>query len=58
MLAPLALIAIALAFTPPASKSNARAVAARATPDLRPGDLVVSTQPEQVPVLYRYLPPG
>ena len=27
-------------------------------PALRPGDLVVSTQPEQVPVLSRYLPGG
>jgi hypothetical protein len=25
---------------------------------LRPGDLVLSTQPEQVPVLHRYLPSG
>jgi hypothetical protein len=25
---------------------------------LRPGDLVLSTQPEQVPALYRYLPRG
>jgi mannosyltransferase len=43
---------------PPAAKSNARAVAARLTAELGPGDLVVSTQPEQVPVLYRYLPAG
>ena len=27
-------------------------------PELRPGDLVVCAQPEQVPVLSRYLPPG
>jgi len=27
-------------------------------PELRPGDLVVCSQPEQVPVLARYLPPG
>jgi hypothetical protein len=27
-------------------------------PGLRPGDLVVCTQPEQVPVLSRYLPTG
>jgi mannosyltransferase len=39
-------------------KSNARAVAAGAAPASRPGDLVVSTQPEQVPVLHRYLPAG
>ena len=27
-------------------------------PSIRPGDLVVSTQPEHVPALYRYLPAG
>jgi hypothetical protein len=43
--------------TPPA-KSNVRSVAEGVTPDVRAGDLVVSTQPEQVPVLARYLPPG
>ena len=26
--------------------------------DLRPGDLVISTQPEQLPVLAHYLPEG
>jgi mannosyltransferase len=40
------------------AKSNVRTVAADVTPSLRPGDLVVSTQPEQVPVLDRYLPGG
>ena len=39
-------------------KSNVRAVAAEVKPVVRPGDLVVSTQPEQVPVLHRYLPDG
>lgn len=58
LLAPVVLLAIAFTFTPPASKSNARDVAATATRSLRPGDLVVSTQPEQAPVLYRYLPAG
>jgi mannosyltransferase len=48
--------AIWLASGPPPHKSNVRAVAAGA--DVRPGDLVVSTQPEQVPVLHRYLPAG
>lgn len=43
---------------PPHSKSNVRTVAFRAAPEIRAGDLVVSTQPEQVPVLYRYLPAG
>ena len=36
-------------------KSNVRDVASAIAPSLRPGDLVVSTQPEQVPVL-RLLP--
>jgi mannosyltransferase len=58
LLAPAVLLAIALTFTPPASKSNARDVAATATRSLRPGDLVVSTQPEQAPVLDLYLPAG
>ena len=35
-----------------------REVAAAIAPSLRPGDLVVSTQPEQIPVLHHYLPPG
>jgi mannosyltransferase len=40
------------------ARSNVRTVAADVTPDVRAGDLVVSTQPEQVPVLHRYLPRG
>jgi mannosyltransferase len=39
-------------------KSNVREVAAAIAPSVRPGDLVVSTQPEQVPVLSYYLPEG
>jgi hypothetical protein len=39
-------------------KSNVRAVAAEVKPVVRGGDLVISTQPEQVPVLHRYLPDG
>jgi mannosyltransferase len=39
----------------PPAKSNVRTVAHRVAPEIRAGDLVVSTQPEQVPVLYRYL---
>jgi mannosyltransferase len=39
-------------------KSNVRDVAEAVAPSLRPGDLVVSTWPEQVPVLAYYLPPG
>jgi uncharacterized membrane protein len=40
------------------AKSNARVVAAKIGPVLRPGDTVVSTWPEQVPVLHHYLPAG
>jgi mannosyltransferase len=50
--------AAALAAGPPPVKSNARSVATQLGPAIRPGDLVVSTQPEQVPVLHRYLPAG
>jgi hypothetical protein len=39
-------------------KSNARKVMRQVDDRLRPGDLVVSTHPEQVPVLRYYLPPG
>jgi hypothetical protein len=39
-------------------KSNAAAVAAASASTLQPGDLVVVTQSEQVPVLAHYLPPG
>jgi hypothetical protein len=42
----------------PAEKSNVRAIAEAVAPSLRPGDLVVSTQPEQLPVLAYYLPAG
>ena len=42
----------------PTAKSNVREISEEVAPSLRPGDLVVSTQPEQVPVLSYYLPPG
>jgi mannosyltransferase len=42
----------------PSEKSNVRSVAASIAPSLRPGDIVVSTQPEQIPVLAYYLPKG
>jgi mannosyltransferase len=42
----------------PPLKSNVREVSAAISPSLSPGDVVVSTQPEQVPVLHHYLPPG
>jgi hypothetical protein len=43
---------------PPAVKSNVRTVSAGVAPAVRPGDMVLTSQPEQVPVLYRYLPAG
>jgi mannosyltransferase len=42
----------------PVEKSNVRAVAHAIGPSLAPGDLVISTQPETVPVLHYYLPEG
>ena len=42
----------------PAEKSNVRDIAEAIGPSLAPGDVVVSTQPEQVPVLAYYLPMG
>jgi hypothetical protein len=50
--------AIWLVHAPIAERSNVRTVAAEVTPVIRPGDIVASTQPEQVPVLSRYLPSG
>ena len=51
-------VAIWLLNAPLAERSNVRTVAAEVTPVIRPGDVVASTQPEQVPVLSRYLPSG
>ena len=42
----------------PTEKSNVREISQAIAPSLHPGDLVVSTQPEQVPVLHYYLPEG
>ena len=42
----------------PYFKSNAEAVANELRPSLRPGDVVLSTQPEQVPLLRHYMPAG
>jgi hypothetical protein len=39
-------------------KSNVAALAARLQPELRPGDVVMATQLEQVPLLRYYLGPG
>jgi mannosyltransferase len=58
-LAAVAITAIAWAGTSiPTQKSNVRAVATAIGPDLRPGDLVVSTRPGEIPVLHHYLPEG
>jgi mannosyltransferase len=50
--------ALAAGDTAPDDKSNVRDVADAIGPSLRPGDVVVSTQPEQVAVLAYYLPDG
>jgi hypothetical protein len=42
----------------PVEKSNVRSIAHNITPSLAPGDLVISTQPETIPVLHYYLPDG
>lgn len=42
----------------PAEKSNVAGASSAVAARLEPGDLVVSTQPEQVPVLAHYLPDG
>ncbi|HEY8493100.1 MAG TPA: hypothetical protein VIN04_04360, partial [Myxococcota bacterium] len=42
----------------PVEKSNVRAVSNAIAPSLAPGDLVISTQPETIPVLHYYLPDG
>jgi mannosyltransferase len=42
----------------PPAKSNVAATTASMERHLAPGDLVLSTQPEQVPVLVHYLPEG
>jgi hypothetical protein len=57
----LALIGVAAVWLmsgPPPNKSNVRTVSTSVAPQVRAGDLVVATQPEQVPSLYRYLPEG
>jgi mannosyltransferase len=42
----------------PSEKSNVREVVRDIAASVRPGDLVLSTQPEQVPALHYYLPDG
>jgi hypothetical protein len=50
--------ALGVSDTAPSEKSNVRTIAEDITPSVRAGDLVVSTQPEQIPVLHYYLPGG
>jgi mannosyltransferase len=50
--------ALGAAELPPDDKSNVRDVTEAIAPSLRPGDLVVATQPEEIPVLAYYLPEG
>jgi hypothetical protein len=58
-LAALVIVALLWAYEkPPSLKSNVRQVSGAISPSLAPGDVVVSTQPEQIPVLAHYLPPG
>jgi mannosyltransferase len=63
-LGPLGLAACAAVFVvwlvdgSPRAKSNVAATTASLAPHLEAGDLVLSTQPEQVPVLAHYLPDG
>jgi hypothetical protein len=53
----LALVAVLWAIDgAPSEKSNVRDVAESIGPSLRPGDLVVATQPEQISALAYYLP--
>lgn len=55
----LALVAVLWAIDgAPSEKSNVREVSHAIAPSLRPGDLVVATQPEQISVLEYYLPDG
>ena len=42
----------------PAYKSDVRDIGGEMTPLVHPGDLVIVTQPEQVPLVWYYLPPG
>jgi mannosyltransferase len=42
----------------PKEKSNVKLITQDVAPSVAPGDLVVATQPEEVPVLHYYLPDG
>ncbi|MCX6393842.1 MAG: glycosyltransferase family 39 protein, partial [Solirubrobacterales bacterium] len=57
------LAAVSLALVAPVNatmhvKSNVRDIAAGVRSDLRPGDLVINGQPEQVPLSWYYMPGG
>jgi hypothetical protein len=59
----IALILVVIFWANPASyvptyKSDMQDVAAEMAPLMRPGDLVVSGQPEQVPLIWYYMPTG
>jgi hypothetical protein len=59
----IALILVVIFWANPASftpqyKSDMKDVAAEMAPRLHPGDLVISGQPEQVPLMWYYLPSG
>jgi mannosyltransferase len=54
----LAAAVLGLADPAPDVKSNVREVAREVAPSLRHGDVVLVTQPEQLPVLHYYLPRG
>ena len=59
-LATLALVAVLWAITgvPGDTQTTERNVIGQLESTLKPGDLVVSTHPERLPVLHYYLPPG
>jgi mannosyltransferase len=42
----------------PAYKSDVRDISGEMTPHLRAGDMVISAQPEQIPLTWYYLPPN
>jgi hypothetical protein len=58
-LAGFALLAVSWAFaSAPSAKSNVALVAEQFENRLQPGDIVISSQPEQLPVLSYYMPDG
>jgi mannosyltransferase len=49
---------LGVASNAPKEKSNVKLISQDIAPSLAPGDLVVATQPEEIPVLHYYLPGG